>query len=534
MNGKSEFSMTTIDIAVIVVYIAATIAIALWVAGRAKDDSEGYFLGGRSFTWPLVGLSLYASNISGTSFVGFAGAGYREGVPAFNYEWSAAFILIFFVFFIYPFYMRSGVQTVPEFLERRYDTRTRRSFSGFNVLANLFLDCAGGLFAGAVVVQVVYPDVPIWVSVAVFALLAGAYTIVGGLAAVIVTDAIQAVTLIIGGTIVAVLAFNAVGSWSEIQQAAPPDAFSIVRPPSDDVMPWPGLFTGVFLIYTYYFGLNQMVVQRTLAAKNADHGRWGSLFAGLLKLPNLFLMLIPGIIAISLYPDIESPNLVFPTLVFDLVPVGLRGLVIAALIAAIISSIDSVLNSVSTLVTLDFVRPLKPDLSERTVVTIGRIVTVIFMVLAWAVAIAIVGLFPTLFDYLQSFLAYVTPPVLVVFLGGIFWKGARARGAFWTLVIGVPVGLLLWIFTEIVFPGSGIQFLYAAGILVGANAVLLVALSRGEPVGKTEEELASLTWSRETWRAESVELKGRSWYTNYRYLSVGLAIITLCFVVPLV
>ncbi len=335
-----EFSLTTIDIVIIVAYIAATIAVALWVSRKASDDAEGYFLGGRSFTWPLVGLSLYASNISGTSFVGFAAAGYRDGVPAFNYEWTAAFIIIFFVFFIYPFYMRSEVSTVPEFLEKRYDKRTRRTFSGFNLLANLFLDSAGGLFAGAVVVQVVYPDVPIWVSVGVFALLAGAYTVVGGLAAVIVTDAIQAVTLILGGTIVALLAFEAAGSWSEITAAAPPDAFSIIRPADDPSMPWPGLFTGVFLIYTYYFGLNQMVVQRTLAAKTTDHGRWGALFAGLIKLPNLLLMLIPGIIAVSLYPDLESPNLAFPTLVFDLVPVGLRGLVIAALIAAIISSIE--------------------------------------------------------------------------------------------------------------------------------------------------------------------------------------------------
>lgn len=525
-----EFSLTTIDIVIIVAYIAATIAVALWVSRKASDDAEGYFLGGRSFTWPLVGLSLYASNISGTSFVGFAAAGYRDGVPAFNYEWTAAFIIIFFVFFIYPFYMRSEVSTVPEFLEKRYDKRTRRTFSGFNLLANLFLDSAGGLFAGAVVVQVVYPDVPIWVSVGVFALLAGAYTVVGGLAAVIVTDAIQAVTLILGGTIVALLAFEAAGSWSEITAAAPPDAFSIIRPADDPSMPWPGLFTGVFLIYTYYFGLNQMVVQRTLAAKTTDHGRWGALFAGLIKLPNLLLMLIPGIIAVSLYPDLESPNLAFPTLVFDLVPVGLRGLVIAALIAAIISSIDSVLNSVSTLATLDFIRPLKPDLSDHAVVRIGRIVTVVFMVLAWALAVSIVGLFPTLFDYLQSFLAYVTPPVLVVFLGGIFWKGAASRGAFWTLAVGIPAGFLLWVLCEIAVPGIGIQFLYATGVLVALNLAAFVALSFGAGEAR---DTTDLMWTAETWRAETRALRGKPWYQNYRYLSVGLAVVTMAFVVPL-
>jgi len=529
----SEFSIGALDISLVVIYIAATIGVALWVARRSAKDSEGYFLGGRGFGWPLIGLSLYASNISGTSFIGFAGAGYRDGVPAYNYEWTAAFIIIFFVFFIYPFYMRSKVSTVPEFLEKRYDTKTRRSFSGFNVLANLFLDAAGGLFAGAVVVQVLYPDVPLWISVGIFALLAGIYTIVGGLAAVIVTDAIQAVTLIVGGIIVAVLAFNAADSWSAVRDAAPPDALSIVRPVDDAAMPWPGLFTGVLLIYTYYFALNQMIVQRTLAARNADHGRWGALFAGALKLPNLLIMLIPGIIAIHLYPNLESPDLAFPTLVFDLVPAGMRGIVIAALIAGIVSSIDSVLNSVSTLVTLDFVKPLKPDISEKATVRIGRMVTVIFMVLAWALSSAIVGVFPTLFDYLQSFLAYITPPVLVVFIGGIFWRGARPRGAFWTLVIGVPAGLILWILTEVLYPdGPGIQFLYACGLLVLANATLFVLLSRGsdEPEANDIDEL---TWTRATWRAETEELAGRPWYQNYRYLSLGLAGLTAVFVIPL-
>jgi SSS family solute:Na+ symporter len=527
-----EFTVTALDIALVVAYILGTIGVALWVSRRTSDDSEGYFLGGRSFIWPLVGLSLYASNISGTSFVGFAAAGYQDGVPAYNYEWTAAFIIIFFVFFIYPFYMRSRVQTVPEFLERRYDTRTRRMFSGFNVLANLFLDAAGGLFAGAVVVQVVYPDVPLWVSVGVFALLAGAYTVVGGLAAVIVTDAIQAVTLIIGGTIVAVLAFGAAGSWAEIQQAAPANAFSIVRPPDDPAMPWPGLFTGVFLIYTYYFALNQMIVQRTLAAKNADHGRWGALFAGLIKLPNLLIMLIPGIIAVGLYPNLESPNLAFPTLVFDLVPIGLRGVVIAALLAGIISSIDSVLNSVSTLVSLDFVRPLGSDLSEHATVRIGRVVTVAFMLLAWLLSSVIVGLFPTLFDYLQSFLAYITPPVLVVFIGGIFWRGARARGAFWTLALGVPVGLVLWVVSEIAFPDTGVQFLYACGLLVLANAAVFVGLSMTSDEAE-KEDLDDLTWNTATWRAETEELRGVPWYANYRILSIGLAIVTMAFVVPI-
>ncbi len=530
----SEFSITGLDIGLVVLYIAGTIAIALWVSRRSSKDSEGYFLGGRGFGWGLIGLSLYASNISGTSFIGFAGAGYRDGVPAYNYEWTAAFIIIFFVFFIYPFYMRSRVSTVPEFLEKRYDVRTRRSYSGFNVVANLFVDAAGGLFAGAVVVQVVYPGVPLWVSVGVFAGLAGIYTIVGGLAAVIVTDAIQAVTLILGGTIVAILAFSAAGGWSEITQAAPPEAFSIVRPVDDEAMPWPGLFTGVFLIYTYYFALNQMIVQRTLAAKNADHGRWGALFAGALKLPNLLIMLIPGIIAIKLYPNLESPDLAFPTLVFDLVPNGLRAIVLAALIAGIVSSIDSVLNSVSTMVSLDFVKPMRPDISESGIVKIGRIVTVIFMLLAWALSSLIVGLFPTLFDYLQSFLAYITPPVLVVFIGGIFWRGGRARGAFWTLAIGVPTGLVLWVASEVLYADTfGIQFLYACGLLVVGNAILFVVLSKSsdEPL---RDGIEDLTWSKAFWREESRELEGKPWYQNYRWLSLALAVTTAAFVVPLI
>ncbi len=188
------------------------------------------------------------------------------------------------------------------------------------------------------------------------------------------------------------------------------------------------------------------------------------------------------------------------------------------------------LNSVSTLATLDFIRPLKPDLSDHAVVRIGRIVTVVFMVLAWALAVSIVGLFPTLFDYLQSFLAYVTPPVLVVFLGGIFWKGAASRGAFWTLAVGIPAGFLLWVLCEIAVPGIGIQFLYATGVLVALNLAAFVALSFGAGEAR---DTTDLMWTAETWRAETRALRGKPWYQNYRYLSVGLAVVTMAFVVPL-
>lgn len=523
-----QFEVTYLDIGVLVVYLILSRVIPLWLSRGTTEDADGFFLGGRNFIWPLIGFSLFATNMSGASFIGLAGAGYNQGVSVYSYEWMAAIILIIFIFFILPFYLRSGVFTLPEFLEKRYDKRSRRVFSGVNIFFNMFIDAAAALYAGALVIQTLFPEISLWMGVLALALLAGVLSIFGGLGAVVISDTIQAVVLIIGGIIVSVAAYSAIPSWDAMVQAAPPGALSIIQPMDDPNLPWPGLFTGVLIIGIYYWTTNQLIVQRTLGAKSLNHGRWGSIFAGFLKLTILFIMILPGTMALVLYPDLQNPDLVFPTLVFDLLPVGVRGIILAALVAAITSTVDSILNSASTMVTMDFVKPFKPSITDKALVKVGQVTTVIVMTVAviWAPQIK---QFPTLWDYLQSVLSYTTPPIVVTFLGGIMWRRANRHGAFFTLLIGISVGVVGLIANE-VLGWSDIQFLYAAGISFLGSIVLLVSISlASEP--EADAKIEELTWRPALWHAETRDLEGLPLWQNYRYQSAALFVTTAAIVI---
>lgn len=523
----SDFQVTSIDIFLVVAYLVVTIGIGVYLGSKGNDTAEGYFLGGRSFVWPLVGLSLFASNQSGASIVGLSGAGYDTGIAqGFNYEWTGALALIFFLVFFLPFYLRSGVYTVPEFLERRFSNGSRYVFSGFLIFANVFIDMAAALYAGSLAIQALYPGVPLWTLIAGLAVVAGAYTVLGGLSAVVITDAIQATVLIVGMAAVGILVAFSLDSWTQVQQAVPEDAFSIIQPASDATIPWPGLATGVILLSIWYFCINQYVVQRALGAASLDHGRGGALLAGLLKLLLLPLIILPAVAANALYPNLENPDIVFPTLAFDLLPIGLRGVVLAAMVAAIMSTIDSILNSASTLVTMDFVRPLRPQTTQQQYVVIGRVVTVGLIVFAviWAPQ---VQSFPSLWTYLQSIVSFIVPPALAVSLIGLFWKRATAQAAFVTLVVGIPVGILGFLFTQVpslqVFE---VQFLYAATFLFLANSLIMVVISLLTPAPEYET-VRDLTWTPELLHEESRELAGKPWYQNYRYWSIALLVVTI-------
>lgn len=520
-----QFDVTGLDIGVIVAYLILSRIIPLVLSGVRKTETEDYFLGGRNFTWPLIGLSLVATNMSGATFVGLAGAGYAQGISVYAYEWMAAVILVIFIFFILPFYLKSGAYTLPEFLYMRFDGRSRLTFSGFNLFANMFIDMAAALYAGGIVFQLLFPAVPLWVSITGLAVLAAIYTVFGGLGAVVISDSIQATVILVGGAVVFVLVFGEAGGWEGVTAAASEEQMSLILPADNDELPWPGLITGVLVIGIYYWTTNQLVVQRTLGARNLDHGRWGSLFAGFVKLLFLFLFILPGTFALALYPSLDNPDLVFPTLTFDLLPVGLRGAMLAALIAAITSTVDSILNSASTLVTMDFVRTFRPNTSQQSLVNIGRISTVgaLLVAVVWAPTIA---QFDTLYNYLQSILSYTVPPVVATFLFGIMWRRTTGTAAFSTLVALIPLGILLFALNEVlnVF-GEPIQFLYAAGISLVVSVVFLVVISllgEAPPREKTDD----LTWQPYIWREETEELRGKPLWKNYRFLSIVLLIST--------
>nr|VFJ68473.1 MAG: solute:Na+ symporter, SSS family [Candidatus Kentron sp. FM]VFJ68739.1 MAG: solute:Na+ symporter, SSS family [Candidatus Kentron sp. FM]VFK17098.1 MAG: solute:Na+ symporter, SSS family [Candidatus Kentron sp. FM] len=526
----TEFRLETLDLVMVAIYVVFIVWLGLWFSRRMRT-SDDYFLAGRSLTWWLIGFSLLASNMSSSSLIGMAGEAYADGrgIAVYNYEWMAAVVLVVFVVFFFPLYLRARVFTMPEFLERRFDGRSRYYFSAITIAGNILIDTAAALYAGSLVIQIIYPGVPIWICMLVLAVLAGLYTMAGGLKAVVYTDAIQAVLLLAGAMIISFLAFGEAGSWQAVTEVTPPEMLSLIRPADDPILPWPGLITGVFLLGFYFWGNNQFMVQRVLGAKDLDHGRHGALFAGFLKLPLIFIMVLPGTFARVIYgpTGLERPDMAFPMMMFDLLPVGLRGIILTALIAAIMSSIDSTLNSASTLVTMDFVKKLRPMASERTLVWTGRLTTGIFMVLAalWA---PVIVRFDTLWHYLQSVLAYISPPIVACFLMGVFWKRANRHGAFSALVIGHLAALGIFILKDYLGVVE-LHFLYIPPILVTLCILVIIAVSLAseEPDIK---QIGPYRWTPRLYRDETVTLAGLAWYRNYRVLSGILLAATAVFV----
>jgi SSS family solute:Na+ symporter len=524
-----EFTISTIDWIIVLFYFA----FILWRGiGYAKkhENAEDYFLASRSLTWPLIGLSLYASNISSSSLIGMAASGYETGFSVFSYEWMAVAVLIVFAVFFLPFYLRSKIYTLPEFLEKRFDSRSRYYFSALTVITNIGVDTAATLYAGAIVVQLIFPSVELWQTILILAILSGLYTIAGGLKAVVYTDAIQAVLLIFGSVVLTILAFAKIGSWEAVKAVTPEQHFHIIQPYNDSFLPWPGLFTGVFLLGFYFWATNQFIVQRALGAKNLRHGQWGSLFAGFLKVSTpLFIMIIPGLMARVLYPDIEKANYVYPMLMFDLLPKGLLGLVLAGLIAAMMSSIDSALNSASTLVTMDFVRKLRPQTTSVQLMWTGRAVTFVFMMAAAAWAPQI-DKFPTLWQYLQSALSYIVPPIVALFVIGVFWKRANADGALAGIIIGIVSAAFFLGFSGREWMPA-IHFLYVAAIIFGLSSLAVFTVSLLTPP-PPENKVREFTWQRKIYDRETIEISRLPFMWNYRYLS-GLLIAFLALILLL-
>jgi len=520
-------ALHTVDLAIIGAYLVFVLILG-FVIGRKHKNAKDYFLAGRTMIWPFIGLSLFASNISSTTLIGLAGEAYSTGISVFNYEWMAVIVLVFFAVFLLPFVLRSGVFTMPEFLEKRFDGRARMYFAGLTIFLNIVVDTAGSLFAGALVISMVFPSLPVWQIITILALVAGAYTIMGGLAAVMYTDTIQAILLMTGAVVISVVAFDKVGSWDAITAAVSPDKLSLIRPIDDHSMPWLGLITGVPLLGFYFWCTNQFMVQRVLSAKSVQHGQLGSLFAGALKLPVLFVMVLPGTFAILLYPNLERADLVYPTLMFDLLPTGLLGLVLAGFIAALMSQIDSTLNSASTLVTMDFIRKWKPDASGPELMKMGRWITFLFMGLAVAWAPQIEN-FTSLFKYLQQVLSYTIPPVVTLFLVGTFWPGANATGAFWTIIVGLAAGAALFIMNTVTGM-IDLHFLYIAPILTLLCTVTLIAVSMATTPPKLDD-IAPYIWTKADYARETAVLREVRWYANYRVLSVILLAVTAWLVI---
>ncbi len=503
-----ESTISTIDIGIIIAYFFIVLFIGLWISRKTKTG-EDLFLGGRTFGWGIIGLSLFASNISGATIVGLAGAAYTTGIVNSVYEWMSGLPLIIAALIFIPLYLRSHITTIPEFLELRYDRRSQKFFSIVTIFSTIMIETAGALYAGSLVLQTFFPDLIMWQTALVLAVVAGIYTAGGGLKAVVYTDAIQAVILIVGCGIISWILFGRLDyDWGKVVSSAPEGHFSVVRPIDDEGLPWPGLLMGVPILGFWYWSTNQYIFQRVLGARDIKQARWGLMFAGFLKVIPLFIMVIPGAMAISLFPDIANGDAVFPTLVTKVLPVGLVGLVLAGIISAIMSSVDSALNSSSTLLVIDFIKPKRKSITEKEVVKYGRISTLVFMLIAalWAPQIQN---FTGLWDYLQQMFSIIVPPVAVIFLVGVFYKRGNGHGAFWTLVLGTLAGILLFVLEQ--FDLWHLHYTINVGLMVLLSTVIFIVVSLLTPAPDAEK-IRSLTYKKELIMEGFTNVP---WYLNY-------------------
>ncbi|MGN6553224.1 MAG: SLC5 family protein, partial [Verrucomicrobiota bacterium] len=367
-----KVNLAQTDLIVMAIYVVVLVAWGLFHSKR--KSAEDYFLGGRGMTWPLIGLSMFAMVVSSSSLVGWAGDAYSTGISVFNYGISAAIIpTIFFLVFFLPFYLRNKIYTLPEFLEGRYDVRSRYYLSGITVLGYTFADAAVTLYAGALMMKMVFPALDLKTLIWGLAILSASYTVIGGLSAVMWVDMIQSMVLFGGSVLLTVTAFTKAGGWTAVMQAAPVDHLSLIRPVNDPSVPWPTLFITFPLRGFDFWGLSQAMVQRTLSARDINHGRWGNLFAASLNFVIFFIMVLPGLAGRVLFPNLEKADQVYPKLVFEILPPGVSGLVVIGFIAAMTSTLASILNSAQTLVTMDIVAKLRPNMDSKSQVRAGNI-----------------------------------------------------------------------------------------------------------------------------------------------------------------
>jgi SSS family solute:Na+ symporter len=470
--------LATIDVVIVGAYLVAMMALGLALA-RGNRNQEDFFLAGRSMGWPFIGFSLLATNFSSSGLVGFAGDAYATGISVYNYEWTGALVLIVFALFILPSLLRSRVYTLPEFLELRYSRAIRLYLAILQLFLAVVVGAASMLYAGSLVLTMIFPGVSVWALIVGLGAVTGVYAISGGLRAVMITDLVQGILLMGASLLITIFAFEAAGGWQAVMAAAPPEKLSLIRPADDPGVPWTGLVTGLPLIGLYYWTTNQTVVQRALAAKSIEHGQWGALFCAFLKLFTLFILVLPGTAALILYPDLPRADLVYPTLMFDLLPAGLLGLALAGFLAALMSSLDSALSSSATLVTMDFVRLRWPQLSGRALLRIGRVTSVVLLLFAivWAPQIA---RFDSLFKYFQMIMSYAVGPVVVLFLAGIFWPRANRAGAMAAVVTGLAAAAIIFVAREVT-GANGWHFLLVGPAVFVASALAMVAASLATP-----------------------------------------------------
>ncbi len=494
--------LVTIDYIVLALYFAVVFAIG-WYHSRGERTAAGYFLASRDVAWWAIGASLFSSNIGSEHFIGLAGSGASTGMAAGHFEWLASLMVLTLGWVFVPFYLRSNVYTMPEFLERRYNSACRTYLASISLIAYLFTKIAVSIFAGAIVLKAVLGWGMVESSLALV-IATGIYTVAGGLAAVIYTEVIQTVILVVGALILAFIGLGKVGGWSGLHAAVPADFFHMMKPMTDKDFPWTGIFFGAPILGIWYWCTDQVIVQRVLSAKDVGNAKAGTVVAGFLKILPVFMLIVPGMIARALYPQemATDSNAAFPTLVVRLMPPGLQGVMVAAMLAALMASKASVFNSSSTIFTMDFYKKINPNASEKRLINVGRLATVVMIVLSLMWIPFMGRISSQLWIYLQSVQAYISPPIAAVFLFGVFWKRINGQGAIASLLTGFVLGAARFIL-EVIYANqqlSGfleffvrVNFLHFAVLMFAVCVVVLIGVSLMTPA-PAASKVAGLTF----------------------------------------
>ena len=507
----------TIDVLFVILYLLIIAGVSVWSIRKSKSSPSDYFLANRNLGWWVIGASILASNVGSEHIVGLAGTAASSGLVMGHYELHSWIVLLLGWVFV-PFYMRSMVYTMPEFLERRFNAKARRLLSIIQLLSYVIAKASVTIFAGALVFNS-FLGVDFWTGAIILVVVTGVYTVLGGLHTVMYTEAIQAIILLLGSAVLLFIGLDKVGGWHSMINSVPKEKLNMFRPLTDPEFPWLGILFASPIVGVWYWCTDQHIVQRCLAGKNEREARRGTIFAAYLKLLPFFIFLIPGLIAVAMVNQgtlkLTDNNAAFPTLVKEIMPLGLRGLLAGGLLAALMSSLASVYNACSTLFTMDIYQKMKPEATGKELVKVGRIATgaVVLLGMAW---IPLMGrISGTLYQYLQSVQSYLAPPIAAVFLLGVFFKRLNATGAYAAMVSGFLIGIVkltLELFqtdlSGVLHDFATINFLYFCIYLFLFSIAVMVVVSLLTPK-PSEEQIRGLTFA--TTVAEDRAASRASW-----------------------
>jgi SSS family solute:Na+ symporter len=526
-----------IDWLFVILYLLVIGGVSIWSIRKSKETTSDYFLANRNLGWFVIGASILASNVGSEHIVGLAGSAAKTGTVLGHYELHSYIVLILGWVFV-PFYLRSSVYTMPEFLEKRFNPQTRRLLSIIQLISYIIAKASVTIFAGALVFNQ-FLGVDFWTGAIILVVVTGVYTIFGGLHAVMYTEAIQAIVLLAGSFVLLLFGLREVGGWDALMQSVPKEKLNMFPPLSDPEFPWLGILLASPIVGVWYWCTDQHIVQRCLAAKNEKEARRGTIFAAFLKLMPFFIFLIPGLIAYALNAQgkiqLDDTNAAFPVMVKSIMPVGLRGVLAGGLLAALMSSLASVYNACSTLYTIDIYKKSHPNASEKELVRVGRIATGVIVILGMAWIPMMGKIDSGLYNYLQSVQSYLAPPIAAVFLLGVFFKRLNAEGALTSMVLGFILGMakLTLQLLQDSLPAGGLlhqfatmNFLYFCIYLFLFSIVVLVVVSMVTPA-PTEEKVRGLTFS--TTVAEDKASSRASWGT----LDVVLSLIVIVIIIAI-